>query len=174
MEIQKHEVGAMPKMLTVEYPAIAKEWDYTRNGGLKPEDFACGSQMKVKWKCERGHSWEQTIISRTLGRGCPFCNRIRKLMPGINDLLTIAPKIASEWDYEGNGDLRPDNVLATSRRIVKWRCGSGHQWEARISDRLRGAGCPYDSGKQMQFLETDKRNNAQQKTDLPSDGEKHG
>lgn len=28
-------------------PDLAKEWNYEKNGGLKPEDVSCGSNKKV-------------------------------------------------------------------------------------------------------------------------------
>ena len=31
-------------------PDLAKEWNYEKNGGLKPEDMSCGSNKKVWWK----------------------------------------------------------------------------------------------------------------------------
>ena len=38
-------------------PEIAKEWNYERNGNLKPEHFAANSNKKVWWKCSKGHEW---------------------------------------------------------------------------------------------------------------------
>ena len=34
-----------------------------------------------------------------------------KLVKGVNDLLTVNPDIADEWDQEKNGERRPDEVL---------------------------------------------------------------
>lgn len=31
-------------------PDLAKEWNYEKNGDLKPEDVSCGSGKKVWWK----------------------------------------------------------------------------------------------------------------------------
>lgn len=31
-------------------PDLAKEWNYEKNGDLKPEDVSCGSHKKVWWK----------------------------------------------------------------------------------------------------------------------------
>ena len=31
-------------------PDLAKEWNYEKNGDLKPEDVSCGSNKKVWWK----------------------------------------------------------------------------------------------------------------------------
>lgn len=31
-------------------PDLAKEWNYEKNGDLRPEDVSCGSNKKVWWK----------------------------------------------------------------------------------------------------------------------------
>ena len=31
-------------------PDLAKEWNYEKNGDLKPKDVSCGSNKKVWWK----------------------------------------------------------------------------------------------------------------------------
>ena len=59
--------------LKVLYPDIAKEWDYEENYPLKPEDFTPGSNKEVWWICEKQHSWNTTINSRTSGSGCRKC-----------------------------------------------------------------------------------------------------
>lgn len=33
-----------------------------------------------------------------------------KLQVGINDLATVNPELAKDWDYEKNGDLKPTDV----------------------------------------------------------------
>ena len=59
-------------------PELAKEWNYERNGELKPEYFSAGSNKKVWWKCSKGHEWQATINHRNTGCGCPICNSERK------------------------------------------------------------------------------------------------
>jgi len=138
----------MRNTLIMEDPPFGKEWDYEKNGDLRPEDFASASNKKAWWRCANGHSWQAAFSSRNSGRGCPYCTS-RKLLPGFNDLLTIAPRLAMEWHHEKNGDLRPEDVLANSHKSVWWMCPRGHQWQEKISNRFRGSGCPYDMGKRM-------------------------
>ena len=45
----------MSKAFPEENPALAAEWDYEKNGDLRPEDFTGGSNRKVWWRCEKGH-----------------------------------------------------------------------------------------------------------------------
>ena len=42
--------------------------------------------------------------------------------------LTDNPKLLDEWDYEKNGDLRPEDCTDDPRRYVWWKCASGHSW----------------------------------------------
>ncbi len=123
-------------------PMLAKEWDYEKNGDLKPEYFTSNSNKKVWWKCNKGHEWQATIYDRNNGCGCPYCSG-RYAIKGENDLQTKNPTLAKEWNYEKNGDLKPEHFTANSGKKVWWKCNKGHEWQARIDHRNNGSGCPY-------------------------------
>jgi hypothetical protein len=134
--------------LTVENPAFLCEWDYNKNGELRPEDFTGGSNVKVWWKCSIGHSWITAIKCRSNGTNCPFCAG-KKVWAGYNDLATINPVLAAEWDYEKNGRLRPENFTGSSNKSTWLKCKLDHSWFAMIKNRTIGQGCPYCSGKRV-------------------------
>lgn len=130
-------------------PDIAKQWDYEKNGNLRPEDFSVGSsRKKIWWKCSKGHSWKTSIASRTTnGNGCPICSN-RMILENYNDLKTRKPELAKEWNYEKNGDLKPTQVGTGSNKKVWWKCSKGHEFEGRINDRAnKGHGCPVCSNR---------------------------
>ncbi len=127
-------------------PTLAKEWNYEKNGDLKPEDFLPNSNKKVWWKCNKGHEWKTTLNDRNSGYGCPYCSG-RYAIKGYNDLRTVNLTLAKEWNYEKNGDLKPEDFLPNSGKKVWWKCSKGHEWIAIIGDRNHGNGCPYCSGK---------------------------
>ena len=135
-------------------PKLASEWDYEKNGVLTPKDFTIGSGKKVWWKCEKGHEWKATIVDRNAGKGCPICAN-KKVAQGYNDLARLNPELASEWNYEKNGDLTPENVTAGSNKKVWWKCKKGHEWQAIISNRSSGLGCPVCSGHKVLKGEND-------------------
>lgn len=58
--------------------------------------------------------WESTISHRIGGRGCPYCAH-KKVIKGVNDLMTMNPKIANEWNYNKNEES-PDTVFNTSNK----------------------------------------------------------
>ncbi len=129
--------------LAEKNPALAAEWHPTKNGSLTPYDITEKRFANVWWLCPKcGHEWEASPNSRSSGIGCPCCSgRVPKV--GVNDFLTLYPELAKEWNYEKNGDLRPEHFLPKSGRKVWWRCKiCGHEWKSEIRSRTNGHGCP--------------------------------
>ena len=127
-------------------PALAKEWHHEKNNGLTPYDVTANSGKKVWWRCSKGHEWQATVDSRSRGSNCPYCLG-QTVLKGYNDLQTINPTLANEWNYEKNKGLTPMDVTSSSGKKVWWKCSKGHQWQATISNRAKGWGCPYCSGR---------------------------
>ena len=140
------ELTEKENSLLFSNPEIAKEWNYEKNGNLKPEHFASNSNKKVWWKCNKGHEWQSKISHRNNGIGCPYCSN-QNVLKGYNDLQTLNPILANEWDYDKNGEITPDMVTLGSTRKVWWKCSEGHEWQAVINNRSKGRGCPYCSGR---------------------------
>lgn len=134
--------------LSVQYPKIAAQWDHERNGTLNPTMFLPSSHEVVWWKCDKGHAWTSSIANRTLGNGCPYCSG-RSALAGFNDLGTLYPAIASEWDYSRNGELTPSSVTVGSDKKIWWKCSRGHEWQTSVAHRVEGNGCPVCSGKRV-------------------------
>lgn len=134
--------------LATTNPELAKEWNYDKNGNLKPSDVTAGSHKRVWWKCSKGHEWEAIIKDRNSGNGCVYCAN-KKVLKGYNDLATTNPELAKEWNYEKNGDLKPSDVIAGSQKKVWWKCSKGHEWEASIDSRNRGRSCRYCSNNEV-------------------------
>jgi len=128
-------------------PTLAKEWNYEKNGDLKPENFTANSGQKVWWKCSKGHEWQSTINNRGNGNGCPYCTG-QKALIGNNDLQTVNPTLVQEWNYEKNGNLKPEQFTAKSGQKVWWKCNKGHEWQAEIKSRTNGSGCPVCNSEQ--------------------------
>ena len=120
---------------------LAKEWNYERNAGFSPEKFTSNSRGKVWWKCSKGHEWQATINNRSRGSGCPYCAG-KKVLKGYNDLQTINPILAQEWNYERNHGLTAMEVTSNSSKKVWWKCKKGHEWQAVIGNRHKGNNCP--------------------------------
>lgn len=125
---------------------LLHQWDPDHNGTLMPEAVSYGSQKKVWWRCERGHQWQAIVKSRVAGCGCPVCAG-RVVIPGENDFATSYPQLLAQWHPTLNGTLRPEELMPGTRKKVWWRCEKGHEWQAAVSSRTQGAGCPVCAGK---------------------------
>lgn len=127
-------------------PLLASEMAPTGNGGLGPKDFTRGSNQKVNWICVIGHQWVACINDRSnRGRGCPFCSGHRA-WPGYNDLVTLHPEVA---DQLIDPRFSAEELTAKSNRRVRWKCPLDHEWDAVVSDRTAGTGCPTCCGKKV-------------------------
>ncbi len=137
------------------YPDIAKEWDYERNGDLKPYQVSRCSDKKVHWKCDVGckykdscnddachHRWESLIPNRTSNnRKCPYCLRGTDKVCFHQSLAFLGEKHLSEWDYEKNNVL-PENISYKSDKSAHWKCKNGHSYTCTLNTKIRGKYCP--------------------------------
>jgi hypothetical protein len=136
--------------IATTHPEIAQEaygWD--------PTTIAYGSSSNLKWKCANGHIYASPPIRRTTKKtGCSICAN-KTLLAGFNDLATTHPELAKEaegWDPKevNAGRSTPKNGKQNEKR--KWRCPSGHIYEATPSSRTNShhqSGCPVCSGNQL-------------------------
>ena len=120
-------------------PELAKEaygWD--------PTSVTASSSKKLPWICADGHTWVATAAHRTnMKSGCPVCAG-KKILPGLNDLMTVNPDLGREaegWD--------PSTVAPSTAKKFPWQCSLGHIWIESVNKRARGDGCPYCSGHRV-------------------------
>ena len=137
--------ATVDRNLEVVHPELGKQWHPTRNLPLLPKDVAPESGKKFWWLCDAGHEWQASPNNRSKQPNCPQC--VGKRPSPQNNLEVLNPDLAKEWDFSANGALLPGDVLASSHRKVWWKCLKGHCWEASLSNRSRGRGCPYCSNK---------------------------
>lgn len=135
------------------YPDIAKEWDYAKNGRLKPTEITAHNMKKVWWRCQKGHSYDMEVANKIKdGIECPICSN-RRLLKGYNDLATLYPDIAKEWSDEN--EISADAVVAGSTRRGVWICSknSSHKWETTVSNRtFSKTGCPFCNASHGEIL----------------------
>lgn len=126
-------------------PDLAAEWHPTLNAPLTPRDVFRSVAKKFWWMDLLGHEWEASANERSNGSNCPFCSG-QRILVGFNDLATRNPELASEWHPELNGERTPQMVTLMNGTKAWWRDSFGHEWEAVISSRSVGTGCPVCSG----------------------------
>lgn len=120
-----------------------------------PSQLTSHSKEKIWWRCEKGHEWQATPDSRiNSGRSCPYCSN-QRVIPGENDLATVAPEMARLWHPTLNGELKPSDITPGSSKKIWWQCDSGHEWKATAYSIKAGTSCPYCSGRKPIVGETD-------------------
>lgn len=138
-------------------PDIALRWDRVKNGSLKPSDVRVASSKKVYWLCDLGHSFSASVNGVTSGRGCSVCRNL-DIRPGVNDLATLRPDLAAEWDFVKNASLStkrkikltPQTVGQNTAAKVWWLCPNGHSYDTTIKSRSeRGIGCRICAGREL-------------------------
>ena len=67
------------------------------------------------------------------------------MSPKTKKLLSEYKELCKEFHPTKNGDLKPEDFTWGSAKKVWWICSKGHEWDAIISSRTRGSGCPYCS-----------------------------
>ena len=127
-------------------PDLVKDWDYEKNLGLDPTALLPMSNKRVWWKCSLcNYEYRAIISNRYQGTGCKRCAG-QILIPGENDLETLFPELAREWDYEKNGGVMPSQVFSHSNQKYFWKCKYNHSWAVAPNNRAYGTGCPVCSG----------------------------
>ena len=141
--------GVEQKKLLSDNAHLMSEWNWEKNyqNGISPDKLSLGSGRKVWWKCADGHEWEAVISARNRGNGCPYCSG-RIPIIGVNDLQTVYPEIAKEWDYEKN-DAHPNQVTSRSHKKAWWLCSNGHSYQCTVHHRSYGDSCPYCSNHKV-------------------------
>lgn len=134
------------------YPEIAKEWHPIKNGEITADMVAPMTNKMFWWLGRCGHEWLMSVQDRTdQNCGCPICSG-KRIVSGINDLLTQHPTVCNEWYYEKNNEmgLFPDKVAPHSDKKAWWKCNTcGYIWQSKIDSRTRmKSGCP-ECGKRI-------------------------
>lgn len=130
------------------YPAIAREWDADKNGGLLPFDVTAHSHRAVWWRCKKKpeHVWQRSINARTLRNvGCPHCRNERKLN------LADFPDALPFFDRVRNKGIDPFSFSTKLR--VWWKCpkAKNHRWLACFRKRSSKISCPYCRSLAVRF-----------------------
>lgn len=116
-----------------------KEW-WSEKNPLKPSEVSARSNKPVWWRCELGHTWEESPDFRVRrGDGCSFCLN-KRVWEGYNDLATTHPELASEWHPTKNS-LKSSEVTRGSDYKAWWLCSEGHEWSTWVYARAVN-GCP--------------------------------
>ena len=130
--------------LATTNPNLAKE--VSPDSEIKATEVTVSNGKKLLWRCSSGHEWGAIVCNRSKGAGCPYCSN-KKILPGFNDLATVNPELAKE--VSPGSKIKATEVTVSSGKKLLWRCYKGHEWEATVSSRSKGVGCPCCSNRKI-------------------------
>jgi hypothetical protein len=121
----------MPKKIVVEE---MRELAEKRGGKALSKEYV-NCQTKMKWKCNKGHTWEATPAAIKHGKTwCPICNK-----PTIVDTQRIA---------EERGGKCLSKEYVNTNTPMKWECNKGHHWKTTLNSiKNNKTWCPHCAGK---------------------------
>lgn len=128
---------------------LLDDWDYQKNRPVTPQDVSKASNRKVWWKCHVcAHEWETAVNNRYGGSGCRMCgykrvSQSRRTPKPGDSLLEKCPELSLQWHPIKNKNLSPQDVPFKSSHKAWWLGVCGHEWQAVVSSRVAGSGCPY-------------------------------
>lgn len=103
----------------------------TRRGGRCLSQQYLDSRTPLSWSCSRGHRWKAAPTNVRKGSWCPECaHRKRLTLRGMQALAKGR-----------RGECLSDRYV-NNRTKLRWRCASGHEWEAAPGLVKLGRWCP--------------------------------
>ena len=112
-----------------------------KNGRCLSEKYINAS-TRLRWECEKGHSWEATPNSILRGRWCPTCGGSRPST--IDEMKQIAT--------ERGGWCLSDEYIDSSTKL-RWECRLHHVWEAPPREISEGNWCPECNGSMLSTID---------------------
>lgn len=131
--------------LASTHPELVLQLAKEQPEGVSPQNLKSGSSRIVNWVCVSNskHVYPMSPYERITNKsGCSYCAG-KRVLHGDNDLKTLFPEVAAEWEYEENFPHRPENFVPGSNKKFYWRCSwtPTHTWIAQINTRTKGHGC---------------------------------
>lgn len=131
-------VRAGKQKVLEEISKVARE-----RGGECLSSIYIASNLKLRFRCKKGHEWDAVPYTIKAGSWCPECQgeRISAALLKRRDLEPLK-KIVSE---KGGMFLGPGRKNPLDYRV---RCKAGHEWETRASRLRNGHWCQKCSAKE--------------------------
>ncbi len=101
-------------------------------GGRCLSPHHVNAETPLEFECAAGHRWWTLPLNVTKGHWCQRCQFAmrRKSMEDIRALATQRGGQCVSETYTGKGER------------LRWRCASGHEWEATFTDVSHDRWCP--------------------------------
>lgn len=98
-------------------PTAAAEWHPTKNGDLKPFNFAPSAKDVVWWLGKCGHEWQASVANRCRGQGCQICES------SDSRLENITKQILEKYKYDFKSQVKFEGLVGTGGNLLSYDFG---------------------------------------------------
>lgn len=108
---------------------------------VKPHQITAGSNKKLTFNCDNGHTYQSSAKNASIGYGCPYCSS-RKLSKE-NSIQITHPDIAKRFSSKSKHS--PSEVSIGSHKKVMLICknNSNHFYEISCGNIIPWDSCPH-------------------------------
>jgi hypothetical protein len=103
-----------------------------RRGGECISSRYISSRSPLRWRCRHGHQWNAIPTNVSRGSWCPTCAHRKRLTLG--EMQTLAVRRGGECLSQ---------KYVNNETKLRWRCATGHEWEAAPGLVKGGRWCPH-------------------------------
>lgn len=140
------------KIKLTEIPELTAIVDNEENKkeGINVSSLFVNSSKVINWKCEKEHSFKEKVsLMYRRKHKCFYCTG-RQVLSGENDLKTLYPELAAEFDIEKN-NITPDKISPKDTGLYWWTCKNSHpSFQQSVEHRVsRNTICPYCTGRKI-------------------------
>ena len=140
IDIQRDELNILAQYIKApvkrsfqeQYPNLAKDWDWDRNGTLMPNMFAASGDYKFYWICRKcGKSYRMSMTNRRKvnPETCPFCARSSRFPSPL--LSECYPQLRFFWNNNLN-TISFDDVSVASEKFAIFNLPNGEILSIKI------------------------------------------
>lgn len=130
--------GSQPTISETE--CLSRIWNSENNSALDPSILFVNSKVRANWVCPKcGHTWCAPVcrVYDTSGR-CPACEGRNIIVPGHNDVMTLAPDAKRYYNWDKNAGIDIEHLGVSSSTEVWWRCPDcGNEIKMPIKNKIK-------------------------------------
>lgn len=121
----------LQKSLAIQFPELAKEWDYSRNGNISPNTVSSCTHDVYYWICSKcGNSYKASPHNRVVAKsGCPICGvSKRNLLQSFNVInVDTNEHFESKKEAAEKYNISAEAIGICCRQITK--TAGGYHWK---------------------------------------------
>jgi len=131
----------MPKSYTIK---DMQSYASDHNGACLSKEYI-DAHTPLKWRCEKGHTWEADFQIIRQGGWCPSCiKKQQDKEERLEELKSIAK--------ERGGICLSKEYINTDAKL-EFKCKKGHIWKGNPGNVKNGSWCPHCSGNAKHTLQ---------------------